>query len=82
MPLTFGEGEIRFVDHCAVEEAPELAERLAVEPSPRLDLSDCGALHTALFQLILAARPEIAGWPPHAALAQALRRALSRESRP
>jgi len=75
MPIQYEEGIVRFVDHCAIEEAVELAERLAVEPMPELDLSECGVMHSALFQLIAAARPKISGWPQEAHLTHLLRKA-------
>ncbi|MBB4196853.1 hypothetical protein CCR94_10155 [Rhodoblastus sphagnicola] len=76
MPVLYEDGVVRFHDHCAVEEAVELAEKLSVEPMPDLDLSECGGMHSALFQLIVAARPKILAWPEHGHLADLLRKAL------
>jgi hypothetical protein len=76
MPIVYEDGIVRFRDHCAIEEAVELAEKLADEPMPELDLSDCGVMHSALFQLIVAARPRISGFPENGHMAQLLRKAV------
>ena len=80
MPVLYEHGVIRFREHCAVEEAVELAEKLSQEPMPDLDLSDCYAMHTAVFQLIAAARPRIVGWPEQGPLADLLRKAVAAPS--
>jgi len=80
MPVRYEEGLIRFEEHCAVEEAVELAEKLSQEPMPDLDLSACAVMHSALFQLIAAARPKILGWPQQRHLADLLRKAVGAEA--
>jgi hypothetical protein len=80
MPVVYEPGLIRFRDYCAIEEAVELAEKLSEEPMPAVDLSECGVMHSAVFQLIAAARPNITGWPEHGHLAHLLRKALAAQS--
>lgn len=53
-------GTARFEGVCAVDEALPLAEWLEEAAEPRVDLGACTELHTALLQLLLAARPAVA----------------------
>jgi hypothetical protein len=72
MPVTLKEGLAVFEGACAVEEAEPLLHWLRDTPDAQLDLGGCAALHAALAQLLLAARPRIAVPPPDPVLAAAL----------
>lgn len=61
-------GTARFDGVCAVDEALPFAEWLEAAPAPRVDLGGCTELHTALLQLLLAARPAVAVPPEDAFL--------------
>lgn len=63
MPLVFTEAHARFEDVCTVEDALPLLEFLKGSAAPEVDLSACTYLHTALLQLLLAARPRMAAPP-------------------
>lgn len=56
-----GPGRISLEGACPVEEAETLLSLLLAEPSSVVDLSGCTRLHTALVQVLLAARPETSG---------------------
>ncbi|KAA0679966.1 hypothetical protein [Roseomonas genomospecies 6] len=60
MPIRFEDRTARFEGACTVEEAIPLAEWLGAAEDPRLDLGGCTALHTALLQVLLAARIPVA----------------------
>jgi hypothetical protein len=63
MALVFTETQARFEGVCTVEDALPLLEFLTGSAAPEVDLSDCTHLHTALLQLLLAVRPEVAVSP-------------------
>lgn len=68
MPIRY-EGDLaRFEGACAVDEALPLAEWLETAGNARVDLAACAALHTALLQLLLVARPAVAAPPEDAFL--------------
>ena len=68
MPFRFEGRTARFDGACTVEEAIPLAEWLGTAEEPRLDLGGCTALHTALLQVLLAARTPVAVPPEDAFL--------------
>jgi hypothetical protein len=75
------EGDVvRFDGHCSVEEALPLLDRMNETPSLRVALADCETLHTALLQVLAAARPEIVSMPANPMLAALVER-LVREPR-
>lgn len=69
MPIRYDADLARFEAACTAEDALPLAEWLEATASPRVDLSGCTELHTALLQLLLAARPAVAAGPEDAFLA-------------
>ena len=77
MPLILRDDTARLDGACTVEEAEPLAAFLRDTPGAAVDLSACVALHAALAQVLLAARPRIAAPPPDPILAAALAAALS-----
>jgi hypothetical protein len=70
MPLVFTETLVRFESVCTVEDALPLLEFLKGSAMPEVDLLACTHLHTALLQLLLAARPRLASPPADPALAR------------
>lgn len=53
---------------CGVEDAEELQRQLLVAPRATVDWSACEALHAAVVQMLLVARPRIRGTPSNAFL--------------
>jgi hypothetical protein len=72
MPITHDEGVARLTGSCTVEEAEPLLDWLRATPDPALDLSACLAAHSAVVQVLLAARPRVVAPPPDPVLAAAL----------
>lgn len=70
MPIRYDDDLARFEAACTVDEALPLAEWLEATAAPRVDLSACTDLHTALLQLLLAARPAVDGAAADAFLAR------------
>jgi hypothetical protein len=54
-------GSIVLEGDCPVEDAEPLLELLQASPAGPLDWTRCGRLHTAVVQVVLAARPTLAG---------------------
>jgi hypothetical protein len=54
-------GTIVLEGHCPVEDAEPLLQLLQETPAALLDWSRCGHLHSAVVQLIMAARPALIG---------------------
>lgn len=61
---------IRLEGRCRVEDAEPLLRQLLEIEAPVVDLSAATQLHTAVVQVLLAARPEIAGTPADPVLAR------------
>jgi hypothetical protein len=55
------DGTIVLDGACPVEDAESLLRLLQTAPAASLDWSTCTHLHTAVLQVILAARPAMAG---------------------
>jgi len=57
-------GEVVLLEgECPVEEAEALLEALLANPGAPVDWSGCDDLHTAVFQVLMAARPALRGSP-------------------
>jgi hypothetical protein len=54
-------GTIVLDGRCPVEDAEPLLQLLQANPSAPLDWTRCGHLHTAVLQVIMAARPVLLG---------------------
>jgi hypothetical protein len=80
MPIEFKQDCAFFADVVSVEEAEGLLEWLQKQPSPKVDLSACGHLHTANLQVLMAAKPEIVNWPADSELRAWLESALNATS--
>jgi hypothetical protein len=63
MPVIFTATQARFEDVCTVEDALPLLEFLRSTAVPEVDLAACTYVHTALLQLLLAARPRVTSLP-------------------
>jgi hypothetical protein len=55
------DGGIELDGRCPVEDAELLLELLQATPSAFLDWRQCSHIHTAVFQVLLAARPALVG---------------------
>lgn len=76
MPLNFA-GDTAVADGaCLVEDALGLLEFLQADGGAKVDLGSCTHVHTAVLQVLFAARPEIVALPREAFLARWLPRAL------
>jgi hypothetical protein len=69
MPISMLDGRAVFDGACAVEEAEPLLAWLRQTPDATADLGGCGEVHTALVQLLLAARVPVAVPPADGVLA-------------
>ena len=56
-----GAGNIALEGDCGADDAETLLQMLLETPAAPLDWSRCGELHTAVLQVILAARPRFTG---------------------
>ena len=55
------DGKVVLTGVCAVEDAEPLLQLLQANPGAPCDWTGCSHLHTAVLQVILAARPELVG---------------------
>ena len=60
MPFKFAKNTATAEESCTVEDAMPLLEFLTSHRAARVDLSACANLHTAVLQVLLAAKPKIA----------------------
>jgi hypothetical protein len=72
MPVHYNSNKAVFVGRCDPEEADALLEWLRCTPDATVDLGDCLDLHTALAQLLLAARVRVVAPPGDRFLASCL----------
>jgi hypothetical protein len=64
---TAGDGTIVLEGRCPVDDAEDLLRLLLLDPSSAVDWRTCDDAHTAVIQVLLAARPKVLG-PPRAML--------------
>lgn len=62
MSVAFEKGTVHLSGRCAAEDAEALLKHLAAG-AVKVDLSGCEFLHTAIVQLLMAARPALVGEP-------------------
>ena len=55
--------EVFLSGDCSAEDAEALVGFLIGNPSATIDLTECGSIHTAVAQVLLASRPVIRGVP-------------------
>lgn len=63
MSVTLRDGSIVLVGTCDVGEAETLVGLIQGHPNAVVELSEAGAVHTALWQVLLALSPAVAGEP-------------------
>lgn len=63
MTARLDDGTIRLIGDCPVEDAEALAALLSAHPGSAVDLTGCGTMNTAVFQLLLALQPPLVGAP-------------------
>lgn len=63
MTITVGNGEIRLTGRCGVDEAEALLSALSASSQCRVILA-AERIHTALWQVLVALRPDIEGEAP------------------
>lgn len=56
-----GAGEVALVGACPSEDAETLLQALLEHPEATVDLRGCDGAHTAVVQVLLAARPPVRG---------------------
>jgi len=56
-----GAGEVALVGACPSEDAEPLLQALLEHPEATVDLRGCDGAHTAVVQVLLAARPPVRG---------------------
>lgn len=61
-------GVIELLGVCASEDAEPLLEQLLAAPGATVDWRDCRQAHTAVVQVLLAAKPKLLGPPADAHL--------------
>ena len=61
MSVKKGEHGIVLEGHCPAEDAEPLLQLLQSNPTVPLDWRQCQSLHTAVWQVILAAKPKLIG---------------------
>jgi len=64
MTVRLTEGNILLAGDCPVEDAETLQGLLIAHPAALVDIGGVGRIHTAVIQLLLAARPVLRGTPP------------------
>ena len=69
MSVTLDGGVIRLAGAGRIEDAETLVALLQAHPGCLVDLAAAGQLHTAVVQVLLAFRPDLAGAPDDAFLA-------------
>jgi hypothetical protein len=71
------DGAIMLEGDCPVEDAETLARFLLLDPSAAVDWRACDLAHTAVIQILLAARPTTRGPPRSAFLSDWAARPIS-----
>ena len=77
MAIEFGKTTARVDGRCDAEDVPTLVEWLHGRKRPRINLSGCTHVHTAVLQALMAARVEVSKAPSDPALSQFVHAALS-----
>ncbi|MFE1600479.1 STAS domain-containing protein [Methylobacterium sp. ID0610] len=63
MPLVLDDDAIRLTGSCPIETAEPLLDALRGAAAPRIDVSGLDHAHTAVLQVLIAARPILEGRP-------------------
>lgn len=68
MTVRAGGGSIELLDACPSADAEPLLQALLATPGSTVDWRSCRAAHTAVIQVLLAAKPRLLGPPADARL--------------
>lgn len=63
MPLNLKRTVAALEGRCGTDDADALLNWLIENPKGKVNLKRCDALHGAVLQVLLSARPEISSWP-------------------
>jgi hypothetical protein len=63
MSVALKDGRIVLAGACGVEQAETLVALIQDNPRSPVDLSEAGAVHTALWQVLMALAPPLSGEP-------------------
>jgi ribosome maturation factor RimP len=61
--VALADGKVQLRGDCLVEDAEMLLQLLQENPAGAIDIKDCGRLHMAVVQVMLAARRPVLGVP-------------------
>lgn len=70
MTVHLSGGDILLSGDCPAEDAEVLLGLLIENPGATIDLAQCGSIHTAVVQVLLADRPAIRGVPADPLIAE------------
>jgi hypothetical protein len=77
MPIRFAADHVVLTGVCQVEEADRLRVWLCEHPAAPVSLGGLTYAHTAIVQVLMAARSQVSDWPVDAGLAEDLSVALA-----
>jgi hypothetical protein len=63
--LLSAQGLLVLEGSCPVEDAEALLQHLASTPTATVDLRGCESAHSAVIQVLMAAKPKLLGPPPY-----------------
>lgn len=78
MPIQFSAGHVALIGVCQVEEADRLRIWLSEQPGAPVSLGGLTHAHTAIVQVLMAARPRVLDWPADTGLAEDLAAVLAK----
>ncbi|CAK0744236.1 conserved hypothetical protein [Gammaproteobacteria bacterium] len=81
MPIQFRRNLAVLEEFCTVEEAEGLLQWLQAHPKAKVNLKDCRHIHTAILQVLMAAKVPVSAWPDDPDLARWLKVGLTFEVR-
>jgi hypothetical protein len=61
MTIAASQGRLALVGNCQSDDAEPLLRHLISQPTATVDISECEGVHTAVLQVLLAAKPSFAG---------------------
>jgi hypothetical protein len=70
MTVRAQDGAIRLEGDCPIDDAEALLRALSAAPGASVDWRDCDRAHTAVIQVLMAARPTLVGPPRGETLAR------------
>ena len=79
MSIRVEEGAIVFSGKCGVEEVETLLTLLEEHPQSQIDLSAVETIHTAIWQALMMAKPDIRGAPSSPKIAAVILSAIAKD---